>query len=198
MKRQRQRRSGFLRAIRQSLTGVVLVVLALLAPVSAASAHDSLTGTNPQDGQTVKDMPDVIDLMFSNMPLAIGTQIRIEDTGGKDWAVGEVKIVDNVVSQSVSPDAPGGDYAVIWRVVSSDGHPIEGKFGFTARSGGGGVSPSQAPDPQQDTGLSEGPESSAAGTFPVGPVLGSLAILLALAAIIMRVARRRVNKKRSL
>ncbi len=81
----RKRRGCFPRAIRQSLAGTVLVVLAVLAPVSAASAHDVLTGTNPKDGQTVRDMSDVIDLTFSNMPLAIGTRVRVEDADGKDW-----------------------------------------------------------------------------------------------------------------
>ena len=194
---QGQRRPGFRRAIRQCLTGMVLGVLALLAPVSAASAHDSLIGTNPTDGQTINDRPDIIDLMFSNMPLAIGTQVLVEDAGGKEWAVGGVKIVDHVVSQAVSPDAPGGEYTVIWRVVSSDGHPIEGKFGFTAKSGGADGSSSQAAGPEPDSDLSEGPESSAPVTFPLGPLLGSVAVLLALAAIIMWAVRRRANKKRS-
>ena len=101
-------------------------------------------------------MPEAIDLTFSNMPLAIGTKVLVEDAGGKDWAVGGVKIVDNVVSQSVSPDAPGGDYTVTWRVVSSDGHPIEGTFGFTAKSGGAGMSSSQAAEPQPSADRSEG------------------------------------------
>lgn len=183
--------------IRQSLTVVVLVTLALLAPVSAASAHDSLTGTNPKDGQTVKVMPDVIDMTFSSMPLAIGTKVLVEDAGGKDWAVGDVKIVDNVVSQSVSPDAPGGEYTVIWRVVSSDGHPIEGTFGFTANSGAAGAPTSQAAEPQSTANRSQEPETSAPGGFPFGPVVGLVAVLLALTAIVIRLARRRPDKNGS-
>ncbi|MFJ6416332.1 copper resistance protein CopC [Paeniglutamicibacter sp. NPDC091659] len=185
------------RAIRQSLTVVVLVAIALLAPVSAASAHDSLTGANPKDGQMVKEMPDVIDLTFSNMPLAIGTNVLVKDASGKDWAIGEVKIVDNVVSQSVGSDAPGGDYTVVWRVVSSDGHPIEGTFGFTANSGGAGVPSSPAAGPQSTADLFEVPELPASGQFPLGSVLGSVAVLLVLAAIIIRVARRRSDKNGS-
>ena len=153
---ERQRQQGFPRALRQSLALMLALGFALLAPVSTASAHDVLTGTNPKDGQTLETMPDVIDLGFSNMPLAIGTKILVEDAGGKDWAAGPVKIVDNVVSQAISPDAPGGDYSVLWRVVSSDGHPIEGTFGFTAKSGGPGVSSAQAAEPQPTADRSEG------------------------------------------
>lgn len=195
MESSRQRQLSILRVIRQSMAVMAVVALALLAPVSAASAHDSLIGTNPKDGQTVKAMPDVIDLTFSNMPLAIGTKVLVEDAGGKDWAVGEVKIVDNVVSQSVSPDAPGGEYTVIWRVVSSDGHPIEGTFGFTTKSGGAGMPSAQAAESQPTADRSEGP---AAGTFSIGPVLGSVAALLALAAFIVWVARQRSGKNGSI
>ena len=176
---------------------MVVVALALLAPVSAASAHDSLTGTTPKDGQAVKEMLDVVDLTFSSMPLAIGTKVLVEDAGGKDWAVGGVKIVDNVVSQSIGPDAPGGEYRVIWRVVSSDGHPIDGVFGFTAKSSGAGVPSAEATEPQPTADHSEGPESSAASEFPYVPVFGSVAVLLVLAAIILWVARRRSGKNGS-
>ena len=56
----------------------------------------------------------------------------MEDTTGTDQADGPVQIIDNQVSQAVKPGAPQGKYTVVWRVVSSDGHPIEGTFGFTA------------------------------------------------------------------
>jgi methionine-rich copper-binding protein CopC len=194
----RQRRSRAPRAIRQSLSAVAAIVLALLAPVSAASAHDVLTGTNPGNGQRVEVLPDAIELTFSSMPLAIGTTVNIEDAGGKDWAAGEVKIVDNVVSQPVSPGTPAGEYTVNWRVVSSDGHPIEGAFGFTANSGSAGVPSLPAAGPQPASERSAEPEAPKPGRFPLGPVLGSAAGLLVLIVITMVAVRRRSDKSSSL
>jgi hypothetical protein len=146
----------------------------------------------------VKVVPGAIELTFSSMPLAIGTTVILEDAGGRDWAAGEVKIVDNMVSQPVSPETPGGEYTVIWRVVSSDGHPIEGTFGFTAKSGGAGVSSSPAAGPQPASERSAEPEAPKPGAFPLGLVLGSAAALLVLAAIIMVAVRRRSVKNGSL
>lgn len=94
--------------VRRSLTVLGVALLAFLAPVSAASAHDVLSGSSPENGETVKDMPDVIELTFNNVPAAVGSQVTVEDDGGTGWAVGEVEIVNNTVNQPINPDAPSG------------------------------------------------------------------------------------------
>ncbi len=77
-------------------------------------------------------VPAKIGLIFDHTPIAIGSVVRVEDATGTDQADGPVVIVDNHVTQAVKADAPDGKYTVIWRVVSSDGHPIDGTFTFTA------------------------------------------------------------------
>jgi hypothetical protein len=52
-----------------------------------------------------------------------------------------VEIVDNVASQKLKAGAPAGQFTVAWRVVSSDSHPIEGTFSFTAAAAAGGAAP---------------------------------------------------------
>lgn len=187
------RRSGLLRAVRRSLAVTLTLGLTLLLPVSAASAHDVLTGTVPLNGQTVKVLPKAIELSFNNMPLAIGTEVAIEDTAGKNWASGEVKIVDKVVSQPLLPATPGGKYTVNWRVVSSDGHPIEGTFVFTAAAGGAGATSALTPASEPAADSDAAPQAPASGAFPVSPLIGSFVVLLALvlALIVVRYLRRR-------
>ena len=104
----------------------------LMVPAAAAQAHDVLEATDPANGSTVRTVPAKIGLTFDHTPIAIGSVVRVEDATGTDQADGPVTIVDNHVTQAVKTDAPEGKYTVIWRVVSSDGHPIEGTFTFTA------------------------------------------------------------------
>jgi copper resistance protein C len=104
----------------------------LMIPAAAAQAHDVLEATDPANGSTVRTVPAKIGLTFDHTPIAIGTIVRVQDATGTDQADGPVAIVDNHVTQAVKTDAPNGKYTVIWRVVSSDGHPIEGTFTFTA------------------------------------------------------------------
>ena len=124
----------------------------LLFSSAPAQAHDALESSNPANGSTVSTMPEKIELTFDHTPIAINSIVRVEDATGTDQADGPVSIVDNQVSQAVKPGAPQGKYKVVWRVVSSDGHPIEGTFTFTA--GGPTSVPSAAPAAAAaDTGL---------------------------------------------
>ena len=121
-----------------------LATAAILLVFSApAQAHDALESSNPANGSTVSTVPATIELTFDHTPIAINSIIRVEDATGTDQAEGPVQIIDNQVSQAVKPGAPQGKYTVVWRVVSSDGHPIEGTFGFTA----GGPNTEAAPAP---------------------------------------------------
>lgn len=115
----------------------------LLMSPAPAQAHDSLESSNPANGSTVSTLPAKIELTFDHTPIAINSIVRVEDPSGTDQADGPVEIVDNQVSQAVKPGAPQGQYKVVWRVVSSDGHPIDGTFTFTA--GGPNSAPSDAP-----------------------------------------------------
>lgn len=120
----------------------------LMVPAAAAQAHDVLEATDPADGSAVRTVPAKIGLTFDHTPIAIGSIVRVEDATGADQADGPVAIVDNHVTQAVKTDASEGKYTVVWRVVSSDGHPIEGTFTFTAGAASptaGTASPSASP-----------------------------------------------------
>jgi len=111
---------------------ILATAASLMIPAAAAQAHDVLEATDPANGSTVRTVPAKIGLTFDHTPIAIGSVVRVEDATGTNQADGPVTIVDNHVTQAVKTDAPEGKYTVIWRVVSSDGHPIEGTFTFTA------------------------------------------------------------------
>jgi hypothetical protein len=64
--------------------------------------------------------------------MALGSEILVMDEHGSNQSDGAVVIVDNHVAQALKTGGPDGRYTVIWRVVSSDSHPIEGRFTFTA------------------------------------------------------------------
>ncbi|RAN74325.1 copper resistance protein CopC, partial [Bacillus sp. SRB_336] len=117
-----------------------------MIPAAAAQAHDVLEATTPSDGSTIGTVLEQITMMFNNTPTAIGSEILIKDGTGTNWANGPVDIVDQVVTQGIKPGAPAGKYTVQWRIVSSDSHPIEGTFTFTANGTGTKVTePAQTP-----------------------------------------------------
>ena len=133
----------FFRQLPAALLGLitaaaVLLGIALLG-AAPASAHDAVESTSPAAGATLPTPPATVSLTLTNKPLAIGTQIKVSDAAGTNWADGAVEIVDNVASQKLKTGAPAGSYTVQWRVASADGHPIEGTFTFTAAEAGAGA-----------------------------------------------------------
>ena len=128
-----------MRPIRQLLAVVVaftaVLFSAALFSAAPAFAHDVAESTSPANGSAVANVPDSVSVTFNNRPLLLGSQIQVNDASGRNWADGSVEIVDTVVSQKLRPGAPAGTFTVVWRVVSSDSHPIEGTFTFTAKAG---------------------------------------------------------------
>src|SRR5688572_6372422 len=139
-------------SIRQLLTAVVAAVTfaVLLFAAGPASAHDAVEASSPSDGATVATPPAEVSITLNQPPLGLGSQVRVSGPAGTDWADGKVQIVDNVATQKLREGAPAGKYTVQWRVVSSDSHPIEGTFSFTAAAGAAG-STAAAPVPTVGT-----------------------------------------------
>ena len=123
------------------LAGLLTVLVALvLAP--AARAHDVLIATDPEDAATLDAAPSAITLTFNNSPLDVGSAIIVADSAGETVAEGTGTVSGTDVVLELD-ELAAGDYEVQWRVASSDGHPIEGTFGFTVE---GAAEPTATPD----------------------------------------------------
>jgi methionine-rich copper-binding protein CopC len=100
------------------------------AGATAANAHDTLENTDPAQGATVTGLSSVA-LTFSADPLGTdgATIIQVIGPDKKYYETACPDLNGPVVS---SPVALGGagTYEVLWRVVSSDGHPISGSYTF--------------------------------------------------------------------
>lgn len=199
-----------MRSIRQLLSALfcsLFVAAAVLFAAAPASAHDAAESSSPAQGATVAAPPEKVSVTFNRDPLALGSQFQVKDAAGTDWAEGAVEIVDNVASQKLRAGAPAGQFTVVWRVVSSDSHPIEGTFTFTATAGAAGNgtagtgtaaptagSSTPAPAPtagtaQPGTTTTPEPAPDASEPFPWSLVLfagTALGILVALAVLARR------------
>lgn len=136
------------------LTAVVFTVLGV---PQTAWAHNALVSSSPGDGRTVATPPESIVLTFNEPAIKTGTKVLVTGPDGA-VAAGDPQLVDNTVEQALRPGLPAGEYTVEWRVTSADGHPINGEFSFTVRTGAvptptpapttegtGSPSPSQTP-----------------------------------------------------
>lgn len=118
-----------------SLLGVLLLALCavLVAAPSAAFAHDELIGSTPASDEIVETAPTQIDLRFSANPLegAGATEVVVVSPSGTEVQQGDPVLDRNGVIQELSGADERGTYTVLWRIVSSDGHPISGELLFS-------------------------------------------------------------------
>ncbi|GAB3269370.1 hypothetical protein GCM10027449_03600 [Sinomonas notoginsengisoli] len=136
--------------LRRALAALAAIVLILVAP-APAFAHDALEGSAPTSGATVASVPTEVRLDFSETPLGVGAEVRVTDASGTSWADGAPQVIDRSAHQKLRPGGPAGEYKVVWRVVSSDSHPIEGTLTFTATSAGSGAGTTPAAVPGAST-----------------------------------------------
>ncbi len=210
--RTRQRRAGSVhtrgrgRSWRGLVTGVlaaVVLLIGLLGSAGPASAHDTVESTSPADGSTVATVPDQITITLNNTPGALGSAIEVKDAAGKDWAEGPVDVLDGKTTQHLKPGAPAGKFTVLWRIVSSDSHPIEGTFTFTATAAAGnsdGAGVAAAGKQVPITPATDSAAPAAAATAPSADgipwvVIGMIVVLVGLVAGLAVTAKRRLNKE---
>lgn len=132
------------------LSAVLTLVIGSFGLMSAspALAHDQLIGSNPKNGAKLDKQPEWLELEFSGNIQDIGTEIQVMHEG-KDVSAGEITIEGRKVTSALPDDLEPGDYKVVWRVVSSDGHPISGTVEFTindSNAAGGTTSENEGDD----------------------------------------------------
>ena len=120
----------------------ILAALFVLATAAPALAHDALKSSDPAKDATVKAL-DEVTLEFTGsvrMPFVI-----VRGAGEVQFQAGKPDLDGPVVTQKLKGELSDGKYVIAYRVVSSDGHPIEGEVPFTVK----GATPSQSPTPSR-------------------------------------------------
>ena len=105
-------------------------MLSLLA-APAAHGHAVLLGTDPAPQQLLTEPPTEVRLTFSErVSLKLGG-VEIFSPAGTVVSQGPGEAQENVVTAPVT-STEKGTYAVSWRVISADGHPVRGAFVFSS------------------------------------------------------------------
>lgn len=118
----------------------------LLGTRRLALAHASLVSAEPKQGSVLAASPSRIRLVFSEALEPTLAQISLVAGDGRTiklTASGDPHDVNALIAPVDSLSA--GEYRVVWRVVSADGHPVEGTYVFTV--GTGAATKAVPPDP---------------------------------------------------
>ncbi|WBC17290.1 copper resistance protein CopC [Micromonospora sp. WMMA1998] len=144
---------------------VVLGVAAgasLLLPAAPAAAHNSLTGSDPQNGARLAAAPKRIELRFLATPKEATTKVTVTGPDNVAAAGGAPTFAGKRVSVPFKPGA-AGLYIVTYQLASDDGHPVKGEVRFTLTTG----------TPAEPPSASAAPSSAAPTTAPASTAAGS-------------------------
>lgn len=156
---------------RRSLPALIAAIAFAGASVfliaAPASAHDELVSADPAAGAAVDALPAQLTLTFSG-ELATdpgATELQVTDAAGTSLANGDPVVADTTVTQPLAGTASGA-ITVLWKVVSSDGHPISGEYTFTVTA----PAPTPTPTPTPSATVSSAPTESPSATESAAPV----------------------------
>lgn len=193
-------------------TTLLAAFLVLFSPLSA-SAHDALVSSSPAADSSVETLPAELTLTFS-AKLIDGegaTELTVTDPAGQSVIDGTPTVEGAIVTQPLRGSGPAGEYHVVWKVVSSDGHPTSGEFSFIVTVGDESAPTDEpttaAPTAAPTTEQTATPEATATTTPEAGDdtgaaatwiwVLSILGALVLLGVVLWLVLRRRRGAART-
>ncbi|MFM8254588.1 MAG: copper resistance protein CopC [Actinomycetota bacterium] len=120
----------------KKIASVILGLILAITFAPTSFAHAELKSSNPVEGSTLEVMPSTISVTFNENLLNLeGEQVNtiaLLDGNSEDVSLSEITIDNATISAKVNVDSfvLPGEYRIIYRVVSADGHPIEGEVPF--------------------------------------------------------------------
>jgi copper transport protein len=172
-------------SLRSGLLAASAVLGLLLATVpDATHAHAQLTASEPADGAVLERAPNTVRLTFNEPIEPIAARLIGPD--GAPTTLALPRTIDRTFSISLPAALASGGYAISWRVLSADAHPVGGTIGFSI--GTGAVSPRTSNDDAQWRTVSM-----------VNRAVGDIASLFALgamlfAALVLRFRQREFSR----
>lgn len=106
-----------------------ILIMVIIAPTSAL-AHTGLKSSTPANKQVVKEEVQEIAMSF-NTDIEKLSSFKVTDDQGTEYPVSDTIIDKSKMSGKLEQPLRDGKYAVDWKIIGRDGHPIKGTFSFS-------------------------------------------------------------------
>lgn len=145
--------------MRKLLIALCLAGLAFLSS-STASAHGEIVSTFPEQYSNATPIPTQVWIQFDgNLQTLDGQAINtidVIDSTGLTVSYGDPIIEGGKISTKLSGQSAAGVFTVNYRIVSEDGHPVEGSYTFNASPNFADDAPVTTAAPEKSSNLSIG------------------------------------------
>ncbi|MEI5917238.1 copper resistance CopC/CopD family protein [Bacillus albus] len=121
---------------------LIACVLIISMPKSA-SAHAHIVKSNPGENETLKKAPSVVKIEFDeDIQVSHFNTLFVRDTSGKRVDLKDAHIDKKnkkLLEAGLKENLKDGLYSIQWKVISADGHPIQGVIPFRIGSAEAGA-----------------------------------------------------------
>ncbi|MFI2665214.1 copper resistance CopC family protein [Micromonospora carbonacea] len=168
---------------RRAAAAAALAALAVLAaPAAPAAAHNSLAAATPAADTRLAEPPSEITVRFLQKLDPGLTTVVLSDATRRVVPTGAPVVAGTRATVAVAETLPDGTYTVAYRVVSTDGHPVQGSYRFTvAGPAATAPAPASAPHTAPPTAAPTSGAAGAAGRAGPGGGPGPLTVAAAVA-----------------
>jgi methionine-rich copper-binding protein CopC len=111
---------------------VAAFVICLTFVSTPAFAHSELVSSNPSAASNIQQLPEQIELEFNEelLNLGSGNSVSIISPSGEDLGMGETSTEGTRITRLLNSAPESGTFEVKYRVVSADGHVLNGNYTF--------------------------------------------------------------------
>lgn len=148
-----------------ALAGALVVAL---LPAAPAAAHNQLSSATPAKDAVLPAPPDEVVLEFVERLNPKFTTIVVTDEGKKTVSTSAPQISGARGSITFTQPLEAGTYTVAYRVVSLDGHPVQGSYSFTVTAASTPTADPTA-DPAAATAVPTAEPTAESTAEPAGP-----------------------------
>lgn len=120
--------------MKRTLSALLILLISIIG-IPKANAHAQLTSSFPGKNQIITSIPTFIWLEFDGDLLQFDKREvnKITVTNNKNQKVdfGGTIVGGARISTKIKSTLTAGKYLITYRIVSEDGHPVQGSFSFT-------------------------------------------------------------------
>jgi copper resistance protein C len=95
-------------------------------------AHSHLEDSSPKNGEIVTEPLKDITLTYETKIEAAST-FTLKDQSGTDIPLSKISVNNNQLVGTLKDELANGGYTIHWKIIGSDGHPLEGNIPFSMR-----------------------------------------------------------------
>ncbi|MFJ8203675.1 copper resistance CopC family protein [Micromonospora chalcea] len=190
-----------------ALLAALFTTALLLVPATPAAAHNSLQEATPARDARLTTAPTQVTLRFLQRLNPAFTTITLRDATDRQVPASAPAVDGATGTVTIEEPLANGTYTVAYRVVSRDGHPVQGSYRFTVAdpaappaAAPSPATPSPAASADVSAGAAAGADASPAsadasadadGGLPVGILVGGAVAAVAAAGVTALLLRRR-------